>query len=103
MLKRKEYPKNILIGDSIYRIKFVRKFKEPDVLGECDPSDLEIRIKCGLGIEETFKTFLHECLHAILEFESEDKIKPTHKQIYVMEELFYTFLRDNMFSQFRGR
>ncbi len=93
MLRRKHYPKSLYIGDVTYRIRFVRSFKDETTLGECDPSEHEIRIKQGMGREETLKTLLHELLHAIFEFEGGVTIP--HKLIERMEGPLYNFLRDN--------
>lgn len=97
MLKRRDYPKTLHIGSEIYRVKFVRKFKDSQTVGECDPEAKEIRILCGLGPEETLKTFIHELCHAVVEFEHEIEIK--HKLIYALEEPIFRFLRDNVFKK----
>lgn len=95
MLKRKDYPKQLHIGTEIYRIKFVRTFKEKDTLGECDPEAKEIRILCGQKPEDTLATLIHEVCHALLEFEHDIEIK--HKLIYALEKPILQFLRDNFF------
>lgn len=94
MLKRKDYPKTLHIGSEIYRVKFVRKFDDPSVVGECDPEEKEIRILCKQSSEDTLKTFIHELCHAVLEFEHDIEIK--HKLIYALEEPIFRFLRDNV-------
>lgn len=99
MLKRSHYPKELHIGSEIYRVRFVRQFKEPDTIGECDPEAKEIRIKCGLGPEETLKTLIHEVCHALLEFEHEVEIK--HKLIYAIEKPVYQFIRDNVLRKLK--
>jgi len=93
MLKRKDYPKELLIGDQVYKIKFVRKFADEQTVGECDPSSLEIRILCGQGSKDTLKTFIHEVCHALIEFEHDIEIK--HKMIYALEEPIFKFFCDN--------
>lgn len=96
MLKRKDYPKTLHIGTEIYKVKFVRGFKDdPNCVGLCDSEKKEIYIKCGLGPEETLKTFIHETMHALFEFEHD--IKTKHKWIYKAETAVYQFLRDNVF------
>ena len=94
MLKRSQYPKKLLIGDEIYHVRFVRRFKDPHTLGECDPSEKEIRIKQGMSQKETFKTFLHELMHAIFEFEGGVTIP--HALIGRLEEPLYNFIISNM-------
>lgn len=97
MLKRHQYPKTLHIGSEIYKVKFVRKFKDKSTLAECDPGDMEIRILCGQTPEETFMCFIHEILHALVEFENDIEIK--HNLIYSLEKPIYQFLRDNFFLQ----
>lgn len=92
MIKRKDYPKEVHIKTEVYRVKFVRKLSG-NVVGECDPSEKEIRILCGQGPEDTLKTFCHEILHAI---EMEYEIDVAHKLIYALEDPIYHFLRDNI-------
>jgi hypothetical protein len=96
MIKRRDYPKELHIGDAIYKVKFVRKL-EKGTVGLCDPSEYEIKILCGQSPEETFKTFIHEVLHALLEFENDMEIK--HKMIYDLEKPLYQLLRDNWFRK----
>lgn len=91
-LKRKDYPKEFHIGSEVYRLKFVRKLPK-NTVGECDPSDKEIRVLCGLGPDETLKCVIHELCHAIFEFEHDVCIK--HKMIYDFEEPLFRFIRDN--------
>lgn len=96
MLKRSEYPKTLHVGTEIYTVKFVRKLPNTTV-GECDPEAKEIRILCGQSREETLKTFIHEIIHALVEFEHDIEIK--HKLVYALEGPLYQFLRDNVFSR----
>ena len=92
--KLKDYPKHLKLGDTIYTIRFVRKFDDdPRQVGECCPSECEIKIKLGLGREETFKTLIHEIAHGLFEFEHDLKVK--HRLIYGMEQALYQFLIDN--------
>lgn len=101
MLKRSDYPKQLHIGTEIYKVKFVRRFKERGTLAECDPSDKEIRILCGQGPEETLKCLIHEIGHAMFQFENDLEVK--HKFIYAMEDVIYQFLRDNVFIRSKGQ
>lgn len=65
-MRRKDFPKEILIGDSLWQIRFKKTIAEgKDTLGLCDPSEHTIYIKQGLGFEERLNVFFHECLHAI--------------------------------------
>lgn len=61
----RKYPREWIVGEDLWRIKFVSKIQGcDDTLGLCDPSDLTIYIKLGIGKLETLKTFLHEIGHA---------------------------------------
>jgi hypothetical protein len=83
--KMREYPKEILVVDSIYSIKFCRKIpgiNEDGLAGVACPSTKTIYIVLGQTPEERFSTFWHEVLHAI-EFETDKKIP--HKTIYALE------------------
>ena len=83
MIPIKAYPKEILIGETVWRVRFVRKFRgEPNTVGLCCEANETIYIRQGLGRVETFKTFLHELLHAV---EFEHKIEIPHKLIYQLE------------------
>ncbi len=92
VLKRGSYPKTLVIGSEVYTVKFVRKLSK-NTVGECDPSEREIRILCGQTREDTLKTFIHEVCHAVFDFESDVKLK--HKLIYAMENPIYAFIKDN--------
>lgn len=94
MLRRKDYPKTLQIGDQIYTIRFVRKFKDKDTVGECDPCDKEIRILQGQSPKQTLICLIHEVCHALIEFEHDIEIK--HKLIYALEKPIYQFLIDNL-------
>lgn len=90
----KDFPKQILIRDNIWSIKFVRSIKDQpkDTVGECDPGEHVIRIKLGQSREERFKTLIHELAHAIC-FEYE--IKENHSTIHAIEEPILKLLIDN--------
>lgn len=92
----KKYPKNLHIGTELYTIKLVKKFDQPDVLGECDDTKKEIRILASLGSVEMFKTFLHELCHAV-DFEYNLKLK--HKQVYKLEEALLKLLVENFWGE----
>ena len=59
----RKYPKEIIIGEDIWTIKFCHRIPErhygKEVLwGLCDPSELTIYIKYGLKRFELFLTFV---------------------------------------------
>jgi hypothetical protein len=66
----RKYPKEVLVNDELWAIKFCRKIPERHygrevIWGLCDPSNLTIYIKYGQSREQTFSTLVHELLHAI--------------------------------------
>lgn len=91
----KDYPKEIHIGEETYEIRVVKKMPSnlKGCVGACDPGKHVIYIKKGLTKSQMFRTFIHECLHAI-EFEFEIPIK--HKTIYQLEKA----ITDTILSNF---
>jgi hypothetical protein len=85
----KDYPKKLHLRGETYKVVFVKGLK---VLGETDSSKRLIRIRAGMSKNETFRTFLHECIH-FLEFEYPVKLK--HKTVYKLEEALYNLISDN--------
>ncbi len=85
----KDYPKQIYLRGSIYKVVFVKNMAD---LGETDWAKKTIRIKAGMSKNETFRTFLHELLH-FLEFEWPIKLK--HKQVYKLEKAIFQLIIDN--------
>jgi Zn-dependent peptidase ImmA (M78 family) len=80
-------PRRWLVGDNVWTVKFVRKFKwdgvkDSDLMGLCDPERQEILIKVGIDQKDRIETLVHELLHAI-EFEYDIKIG--HKLIKKLE------------------
>ena len=97
MLRVKDYPREIQVGDSIWAIKFVRNLGQTATTitwGLCDPSTQTISIRLGQTAKERLKTVLHELLHAI---EDEYGIEIPHGLIHKLEDPFARFLIDNYF------
>ena len=96
MLKLKDYPREIQVGEALWEVRFVRQLEESDpariTWGLCDPSDQIIYIRLGQSQGERLKTFLHELLHAI---EYEYKITMPHRLIHKLEDPLARFLMDN--------
>lgn len=93
MIPIRSYPKQLLVGDDIYDIKFVRKISgEGDAdLGLCVPGD-NIQIRLRQGRQETLETFVHEILHSI-EFTYEIPIP--HQLVYQLEKPIAKIILDN--------
>lgn len=60
-----QYPNTMLVGDSVWSIKFVRDIEGSDAYGACDPQCKTIYIEMGQTRYQTLCTFLHELIHAI--------------------------------------
>lgn len=86
------YPKKLYIGHEVYKIKFVKKFKDSRQRGECDSGKKQITVLEGMSKRSTITTLVHEVLHAI-EFEGGFPIK--HKTIYGLETALYELYLDN--------
>lgn len=88
-VKTFKYPKKIHVRGTTYKVVFVKKL---DCLGETNWETRTIKIKAGMGKNETFKTFLHELCHAV-EFSWPIKLK--HKTVYELEEAIFQLLLEN--------
>ena len=89
---RRGYPKSLLVKGEEWRIVFVDRIEGKDTLGMCDPSNRIIYIKNKQSPVETWKTFLHECIHML---EMEHDIRIPHKSVYKFENAIFELLRDN--------
>jgi hypothetical protein len=89
--KRRDYPREIQVNDEIYQIKFVRKIPgfTRDFVGLCDHEESTIYIRQGQDRLETFRTFIHEVLHA---YQEQFGVKISHKAIYQLEVAIAHFL-----------
>lgn len=105
----RDFPREILVGDAIYTVRFVRKIDDGtkipegsdlEIVGLCDPSEKEILILQGLDPLERFKALVHELLHC-LEFEHD--IEMPHTLIYKLEEPIVQLLIENVWSEISER
>lgn len=86
--RRRDYPKSIKVGQTDYRIRFVRQdtldrlAEGENTRGLCCSGSETIYLLIGLSAKERFETFVHETLHAV---EFEYKIKIPHRLIYDLE------------------
>jgi hypothetical protein len=94
ILLRKNFPKTLVIGESVWEIKFARVIpgEKPDTLGLCDPSTSTIWIRTGQTPKERFKCLCHELAHSLCH---EYKIGENHETIYKIEEPLYRLFVDN--------
>lgn len=72
-------PRELMIGDSLWKVRFVAKFDDEDTIGLCCPDIKEIWIKRNLTPKDRLETFFHEILHLI---EDETGWNLHHKFIY---------------------
>lgn len=93
MWRIKDVPKNLVINETVWDIRFVKVVHGCDeIFGMADDDNKEILIKRGLGRYETLKTLIHEVLHT---FEFEYRLKIEHSLIYRLEEPILGFFCDN--------
>lgn len=93
-MRLKDYPRQIVIKDSIWDVKFVKKLNGHGrmTIGLCDPSDQTISVRLGLDKRERMKTLIHEIFHA---WEEEYGLHIPHKLIYALEDPVVDFIIDN--------
>lgn len=95
-MKKKDYPKELLIGDNIWKIKFVslkkHDTKKSICLGLCDPEKKEILIRTGQDYVTTLNTIFHEVLHSL---EYEYDIELNHKHVYKLGDAMAQLYIDN--------
>jgi hypothetical protein len=76
-----------------YEVVFIDSFPDSKQVGECRHDKKQIVIKNGESPTETFKTYLHELLHAIsLECEG---MNLTEKQVGLMEHEVFRVVKLN--------
>lgn len=93
-MRVKDIPRQIIVGESLYDVKFKGEIESrKDIYGYCNGDLKEIIIKKGLSGDERAKTMIHELLHAI-EFEYGLAIE--HSLIYKLEEPIYNLIKDNI-------
>lgn len=79
--------------DVTYEVLFIDSFPDPKQVGECRPDSKQIVIKKGESHTETFKTYIHEVLHAMsLEREG---MNLTEKQVRLLEDEVFRVLKLN--------
>jgi len=95
-MKLPSIPSRIKIKNRVvYEIVWVDSFKDTNVLGECRFDVRQIALKNGQSERETFKTFVHEVIHAM---EVERGIKIPHKAIYQLEDAIFYLLFHNVWK-----
>lgn len=80
------------IAGLYYSVAWVKTIDEPATLGYCEKESRIIYIKDGQLVDETFKTVIHELIHA---FDDTYKIKLSHTQVRKLELAIAEFLIQN--------
>lgn len=98
LLLQRDFPKTILIGDTMWQIKFVRNVPATTTPGRtvdglCEPETCIIYIRKGLKPLYRLEVVLHEILHAI---DFEYGITLDHKLIEKLEKPLQRLLMDNI-------
>lgn len=90
----KHFPTELHVGEETYTVKYTKDIPGcvPDDCGLTDPETHTIWIRAGMTKAMTFRTLVHECLHAI-EFEYELKVK--HSLVYQLERAISDFFLMN--------
>ena len=92
----RKYPKVLHITPEVdYQLKFVRKLVDGggnSLDGECDSSEHLIKVRLGQSPEETFKTTLHEVIHALSD---EYDLELNEKKVRQLEKALGDFLLMN--------
>lgn len=92
-MKKFNIPNFIRIKPKIsYEVVYIDEFKDGETLGECRFNPNQIVIKNKQSNTETFKTFLHEVIHAV---SVENKVGLTENQTRSLEDGIYRVLRLN--------
>ncbi len=96
MIRRRDFPKSVVVKDVSYGLKFVRNFPESagaqPLDGYCCYESQTIYLRHGLKPTARLSTAIHEILHAI---DEEWGTELTHAQVYKLEEALLRFLTDN--------
>lgn len=89
--KPNKYPKTVRVASDEWKIRFVKRLPK-NTKGECDPNSETIKIGLNQSDKEIFRTFIHECLHA-MEYSYARHMK--HRDIHWLEKTISDFLLDN--------
>lgn len=79
-------PRQVVFGDSIWDVKFKRDLRDGRQLldGLCCPSEYTIYIRTGLSPKERWRTFTHECVHA-MDYEYNEKFRLKEETVAWLE------------------
>lgn len=80
--------------DRTYEVLYVDNFLDEKQVGRCDFNTSQITIKNNESPTETFKTYIHEILHAL---SNEYEAGLTETQVQKMELAIFKFLKLNKY------
>jgi hypothetical protein len=91
---KNKYPKELHFNEETYTVKFVARIPGGTKAdkGLCDGSTNTIFIRKSLDKSSMFRTFIHECIHA-MEFEYEIPIP--HPMVHQLEKAIGDFFMIN--------
>jgi hypothetical protein len=98
MFKQRDYPREILVGEQLWRVRFVRRFADRKQVGQCDASAHVISIMQGLGAAERLRVFVHEVVHAL---EAEYEFELAHDDVETLDEPLARLVIDNYLGNAR--
>src|SRR5438132_671713 len=79
--------------DVSYEVVWLEKFPNLTLVGDFLLENNQIVIKKGESPTETFKTYLHECIHAVsLE---DENLNLTEKQVRILEDELFRVMKLN--------
>ena len=88
-----QYPKELIIGDSEWKVKFCRVVDgNENLLGLCDPSVNTLSVKLKQDKMQTLLTFIHEVLHAM---EAEYNFHLGEEKVLKLEKAIADFILVN--------
>ncbi len=95
------WPKDVTVGDSIWRVKFVKKVPERAgkgrvLIGLACPMDQVLYILRGLSDFDRLVVLIHEANHAL---EDEHGFEIDHAQLNKQDVAWAQFLCDNFLGQ----
>lgn len=82
-------PCKLWIKDRVWKVEYSKTIKH---YGDSNKHTRTIRIKAGMSPRETFKTLIHELLHAL---HMEHKFLLKHKTVYLLEDALFELIIDN--------
>lgn len=105
MRRMKDYPRELIVGESLWKVKFVKLVPERAgkgriLVGLACPMDQTLYILRGLSPFDRLVVFLHEATHAL---EDEFGFEIDHTQLNKLDKSWAQFICDNFVGQLSKR